>query len=88
MYAIAYVLPIAYIHAVWVSTDICIRIGKRIRALRLKRHWTQEMLADHAVLGRVYLSEIENGRKEVCVRTLERIADALSVSLEDFFQGF
>lgn len=86
MYAIAYVLPIAYIHAKWVSTDICIRVGKRIRALRLKRHWTQEMLADHAVLGRVYLSEIENGRKEVCIRTLERIVDALSVSLEDFFQ--
>jgi len=44
------------------------------------------MLADHAVLGRVYLSEIENGRKEVCVRTLERIADALAVSLAEFFQ--
>jgi transcriptional regulator with XRE-family HTH domain len=37
-------------------------------------------------VGRVYLSEIENGRKEVCVRTLERIADALSVSLDEFFQ--
>lgn len=44
------------------------------------------MLADHAVLGRVYLSEIENGRKEVCVRALERITDALSVSLAEFFQ--
>lgn len=68
------------------ATDICVSIGKRIRALRLKRHWTQKMLADHAVLGRVYLSEIENGRKEVCVRTLERIADALAVSLAEFFQ--
>ncbi len=44
------------------------------------------MLAGHAVLGRVYLSEIENGRKEVCVRTLERIAKALSVSLSEFFE--
>jgi transcriptional regulator with XRE-family HTH domain len=69
-----------------VATDICITIGKRIRALRLKRHWTQEMLADHAALGRVYLSEIENGRKEVCVRTLERIVEALAISLAEFFQ--
>lgn len=69
------------------ATDICIRLGKRIRALRLKQHWTQEILADHAVLGRVYLSEIENGRKEVCVRALERIADALSVSLTELFRG-
>ena len=43
------------------------------------------MLADHAVLGRVYLSEIENRRKEVCIRTLERIAEALSISLAEFF---
>ncbi len=87
MYAIAYVYAKAYNDAEWVATDICIRIGKRIRALRLKRHWTQAILADHAVLGRVYLSEIENGRKEVCVRTLERIANALSVPLSEFFQG-
>jgi transcriptional regulator with XRE-family HTH domain len=86
LYAIAYVYAKAYNDAGWVATDICIRIGKRIRALRLKRHWTQEMLADHAVLGRVYLSEIENGRKEVCVRTLERIAKALSVPLSEFFE--
>jgi transcriptional regulator with XRE-family HTH domain len=70
-----------------VSTDICIRVGRQIRTLRRKRGWTQKMLADHAVLGRVYLSEIENGRKEVCVRTLERISTALSVSLSEFFQG-
>jgi hypothetical protein len=44
------------------------------------------MLADHTVLGRVYLSEIENRRKEVCVRTLERIVEAPSVSLAEFFQ--
>ena len=44
------------------------------------------MLADHAVLGRVYLSEIENGRKEVCVRALERIAKALSIPLSEFFE--
>jgi transcriptional regulator with XRE-family HTH domain len=70
-----------------VATDICIRLGKRIRALRLKKHWTQGMLADHADLGRVYLSEIENGRKEICVKALEKIACALSVSLDEFFRG-
>jgi transcriptional regulator with XRE-family HTH domain len=31
---------------------------------------------------------LENGHKEIGARTLERIADALEVNLEQFFEGF
>jgi transcriptional regulator with XRE-family HTH domain len=75
----------AYIDAVAMATDICIRVGLRIRSLRTQKGWTQEMLAGHAGTGRVYITEMENGRKEVCVRMLERLASALEVSLSDFF---
>jgi len=37
------------------------------------------MLADHAAVAREHLSELENGKKELGVRTLERIAEALGV---------
>jgi putative PIN family toxin of toxin-antitoxin system len=60
---------------------------------RIQLFYSEPILAEYEAvlsrakfLGRVYLSEIENGRKEVCVRTLERIAEALSVSLAEFFQ--
>jgi transcriptional regulator with XRE-family HTH domain len=43
------------------------------------------MLADHAGLTREHLSELENGKKEIGVRTLQRIAGALEVSLSTFF---
>jgi transcriptional regulator with XRE-family HTH domain len=65
------------------ATDICVRIGRRIRVLRTERGWTQDMLADHAELTREHLSELENGHKEMGVRTLERIAQALDMKPAD-----
>lgn len=64
------------------------RIGRRIRVLRTERGWTQAMLADHAELTREHLSELENGHKEIGARALEKIARALSLSLQQFFEGF
>lgn len=63
------------------------RIGRRIRGLRTERGWTQAMLADHAELTREHLSELENGHKEIGVRTLEKIAQALDLNLHQFFEG-
>jgi len=67
------------------AIDICIRIGRRIRDLRLKQGMTQSILADQAEITREHLSELENGNKEIGVRTLERITTALGVSLKVFF---
>lgn len=63
------------------------RIGRRIRVLRSERGWTQVMLADHAELTREHLSELENGHKEIGVRTLERIAQSFDLTLREFFEG-
>ncbi len=70
------------------AMDICVRIGRRIRVLRTERGWTQAMLADHAELTREHLSELENGHKEIGVRILDKIAQALGLSLARFFEGF
>lgn len=45
------------------------------------------MLADHAGIGQDHLSELERGNKEIGIKALERITDALNVSLEQFFRG-
>ncbi len=45
------------------------------------------MLADHAELTREHLSELENGHKEIGVRTLERITQAFDLTLREFFDG-
>jgi transcriptional regulator with XRE-family HTH domain len=69
------------------AMDICVRVGRRIRVLRTERGWTQAMLADHADLTREHLSELENGHKEIGIRALEKIAQALDVRLPKFFEG-
>lgn len=69
------------------DTDVCIWVGRRIRTLRDERGWTQALLADHAELAREYISEVERGRKELGIRALERIAQALDTELQEFFVG-
>jgi transcriptional regulator with XRE-family HTH domain len=58
----------------------------RIRFLRTQKGWTQDILAGHTGTGRVYITELENGRKEVCVRMLERLATALEVPIAELFK--
>jgi putative transcriptional regulator len=65
------------------ATDICVRVGNRIRELRQAKGWSQQMLADHAQIERAHMTRLEEGRKEAGLKILERIADALDVGIED-----
>lgn len=62
------------------SSDICIRFGKRIRTLRKKKGWTQVYMAEHVGIDRSFISDLENGKKEICIRNLEVIARAFGIS--------
>jgi putative transcriptional regulator len=63
-------------------------LGKRIRSLRISRHWTQQILADHAELTRESVSAIENGRFDPTFSTLRRMARALDLRMEEMLRGF
>jgi transcriptional regulator with XRE-family HTH domain len=67
------------------ASDICISVGERIRELRNERGWRQIDLAESAGISENYVSDLEIGKKEVCLRTLQTIAQSLNVSLSDFF---
>ncbi len=69
------------------SDDIYVRVGRRLRAIRDQRGYTQAQLADFASLAREHLSELENGRKEIGIRTLERLVQALGLQLQGVVQG-
>jgi transcriptional regulator with XRE-family HTH domain len=68
------------------ADDICKRVGRRIRELRQSREWSQQLLADHAQIERAHLSRLEDGRREACLRVLERIADALEVDVVELLR--
>jgi transcriptional regulator with XRE-family HTH domain len=63
-----------------VSSDICVRFGGRLRTLRVKKGWTQVYMAEHIGMDRSYISDLERGKKEVCLRTLEVIAVAFDLT--------
>ena len=67
------------------SVDIKIKIGQRIKELRKKLDFSQEALAYNAEVDRTYITDVENGRRNVSVEILERIIDALQVSISEFF---
>jgi transcriptional regulator with XRE-family HTH domain len=69
------------------ATDICVRFGKRIRELRKKRGWTQVYLAEHTGLGSVYISQLEHGRKEPGLRTVEVLALSFEMTPAQLLRG-
>lgn len=59
-----------------------VRFGLTIRALRRRRGWTQQRLADHVRVSRSVIVRIEGGRADrVPVHTLIRVATALGATL-------
>lgn len=69
------------------ATDICVRFGRRIRKLRKKRGWTQVYLAEHTGLGSVYISQLEHGKKEPGLRTIEILALGFDMTPAQLFRG-
>jgi transcriptional regulator with XRE-family HTH domain len=64
-----------------------LKLGKRVRALRLDRGWTQEELAHRSGLNRSYMSDVERGRSNVSLSTLQKIARPLGISLAELLTG-
>jgi transcriptional regulator with XRE-family HTH domain len=69
------------------ATDICDRFGKRIRKLRKERGWTQVYLAEHTGLGSVYISQLEHGKKEPGLRTVEILAVSFGLTPSQLLRG-
>ena len=57
--------------------------ASKIIALRREKKMTQAKLADKVGIGTSHLSHIENGKSGVSLETLQAIAQALEVAVED-----
>jgi transcriptional regulator with XRE-family HTH domain len=63
------------------------QLGKNVRALRLKRTWSQEQLAEASNSHVNYVGGIERGERNPTATKLVAIAVALNVELPDLFTG-
>ncbi len=67
--------------------DIKLKIGQRIKELREKAEMSQKDLAYTADLDRSYIASIENGQRNVSIVNIQKIANALNVTLKEFFNN-
>jgi transcriptional regulator with XRE-family HTH domain len=70
-----------------VSSDICVSFGKRLRRLRKQRNWTQVYMAEHVGMDRSFISDLENGKKEICLRNLELLATTFGMTVSKLLSG-
>lgn len=63
------------------------KVGLRIKELRNAIGLSQEKLALKADIDRTYLAGVEIGKRNLSLKSLEKIVLALDISFEDFFKG-
>lgn len=59
-------------------------IGKAIRTLRAQKDISQERLALETGIGRRYMSDIENGRRNVSLEIIEKLAEFFDITPSEF----
>ena len=61
------------------------KIGERLKRLRMINSLTQEELASRADLTKGYISQLENDATSPSIATLKDILDVFGVSMQEFF---
>lgn len=61
--------------------DILIKFGRRVRELRTAQGYSQESFAAQCGLDRTYLGGIERGERNIALRNIQVISNALGISL-------
>lgn len=61
--------------------------GQRVREERLKLNLSQEAFAEKAGVHRTYIGMIERAEKNITLTNIEKISDALGVTIEQLFKG-
>ena len=67
--------------------NIKLKVGGRIKELRKQLSLSQEALALKAEVDRTYVTDVENGRRNVSIELLEKLIASLEVSFSDFFNA-
>lgn len=59
--------------------------GERIRNLRKRKGLSQEEFSFECNLDRTYVSQVEQGRRNISLQNIKAMADALDISMGELF---
>lgn len=68
--------------------NIKLAFGLRVKELRLEKGLSQEKLANLAGVDRTYMTQVENGKRNISIENIRKICMALDVSLAVFFESY
>lgn len=58
---------------------------RELKRIRNERGWSQQRLADESSVNKATINQVEQGKRSPTIETLEKLANALSVEVADFF---
>src|SRR5437870_10089332 len=68
-----------------VHEAVHVELGERLRAIRQLRRRTLREIASAAGISESFLSQLERGRTNATIATLQRLATALGIEVSDLF---
>lgn len=68
------------------KADPRVLFGRRLRQLRKGRGWSQEQLGFESDLDRTYIGGVEQGRRNISLINICRLAKALKIKPGGFFE--
>lgn len=63
------------------------QFGKRVRELRTHAKLSQEKFALKIGMDRTYLASVEQGKRNISLENIQKIADGFGISIENLFKG-
>ena len=64
-------------------SDVAVRFGQKLRAIRQQKGISQEQLAAESGLHRTYVSSVERGERNISIVNIEKLAAALGIRMSD-----
>ena len=69
------------------TNPLNLRFGKRLGELRKERGWTYTYLSEHSGIATTFLHNLEHGRKEPCLNTLDILAKSFDLTISELMRG-
>lgn len=63
------------------------KFGDRVRELRLEANLSQEKFALLIDMDRTYLASVENGKRNISLENIAKIANGFNITIEELFKG-
>jgi transcriptional regulator with XRE-family HTH domain len=72
--------------SIMADSEILKKFGERVRELRKEGGWSQEDFAEECGMDRTYMGGVERGERNLGLRNIERIAEALEITIAELMK--